>query len=192
MSPSPNYIIIIDNNNIFSDDAEVAEIFNECFSSAVDKLDIQGYQTLISNDIYHDKISTVINKYMNHPSILKIKENVHSDENFTFSMSSIDEIDDIIRNLNKNKPTTFNNIPAKILIESSDISSPFICNIFNESICNNNFPSLLKMADITPAHKKDDTANKDNYRPVSILPSISKIFERIMESQIYEYMNNNL
>ena len=187
-----NKVTLIDNNNIFSDDAEVAEIFNECFSNVVDKLDIQGYQTPISNESYHDKISVVINKYKNHPSILKIRENVHSDEKFTFSISSIDEIVEIIRNLNKNKPTTFNNIPAKILIESRDICSPFISDIFNESIVNSNFPSSLKMADITPAHKKDETTNKDNYRPVSILPSISKIFERIMEYQICEYMNKHL
>ena len=44
------------------------------------------------------------------------------------------------------------------------------------------------MADITPAHKKLDKTNKDNYRPVSVLPCISKIFERLMEEKISTYM----
>ena len=48
------------------------------------------------------------------------------------------------------------------------------------------------MADITPAHKKDETTNKRNYRPVSILPAISKIYERDMYNQINKYMNTHL
>ena len=44
------------------------------------------------------------------------------------------------------------------------------------------------MADITPVHKKDDTTNKSNYRPISGLPSGSKIFERIIQRQIGHYM----
>ena len=97
-----------------------------------------------------------------------------------------------IHKLNTNKPTTFNNIPAKILVENSDICSRFVSNIYNESILKSNFPVPLKKADITPVHKKGDTSTKENYRPVSILPSISKIFERKMHDQISLYMNKYL
>ena len=97
-----------------------------------------------------------------------------------------------IKNLNTNKPTTFNNIPAKILVENNEICSPFISKIYNDSILHTNFPEALKKADITPAHKKDERTSKENYRPVSILPSVSKIFERIMYNQIYSYMNKYL
>ena len=48
------------------------------------------------------------------------------------------------------------------------------------------------MADITPAYKKGETTDKGNYRPVSILPSVSKIFERHMYDQINSYMNSYL
>ena len=77
-----------------------------------------------------------------------------------------------IKNLNTNKPTTFNNIPAKILVENSEICSPFISKIYNDSILHTNFPQALKKADIMPAHKKDERTYKENYRPVSILPSV--------------------
>ena len=63
-----------------------------------------------------------------------------------------------------------------------------LCRIFNDSIINCTFPDSLKMADVTPVHKKDETTIKDNYRPISILPCISKIFERIMHLQISRYM----
>ena len=43
------------------------------------------------------------------------------------------------------------------------------------------------MADITPVHKKDESTNKENYKHVSILPNVSKIFEKQIYSQIYIY-----
>ena len=48
------------------------------------------------------------------------------------------------------------------------------------------------MTEITPAHKKDETTLKENYRPISILPSVSKIFERTMYDHIYEYIGNKI
>ena len=62
--------------------------------------------------------------------------------------------------LNTDKPTTFNNIPAKILIQNSDTCSPLLSKFYNESILNSNFPEPLKKADITPVHKKDGTTIK--------------------------------
>ena len=67
-------------------------------------------------------------------------------------MSNIDDITTEINNLNINCMTTFNNIQAKLIVENSDICSPFICHIFNDYILNYNFPDSLKMADITPVH----------------------------------------
>ena len=101
-----------------------------------------------------------------------------------FSLSKINElvVSTYIKSLDK--PTTFNNIPVRFLVENNDIVSPFITNIYNDSLSNLDYPTLLKVADITPVHKKDDTTKKDNYRPVSILPVISKIFERIIFEQI--------
>ena len=46
------------------------------------------------------------------------------------------------------------------------------------------FPNCLKLTDITPIHKKGKKDNKENYRPVSILPTLLKIFERILFEQI--------
>ena len=80
--------------------------------------------------------------------------------------------------MNTKKPTTLNNISAKSLVATSDIISPFIAKLDNEAKSNSEFPDPLKMADIRPIHKNDETTLKENYRPVSILPSISKFFER--------------
>ena len=54
------------------------------------------------------------------------------------------------------------------------------------------FPDSLKFGDITPVHKKDETTNKENYKPISVLPLISKIFERIIHDQLGEYLEKYL
>ena len=58
--------------------------------------------------------------------------------------------------------------------------APFLTTVYENSVFTGEFPLDLKHADITPGHKKNETTNKNNYRPVSILPTVSKIFERNM------------
>ena len=83
-------------------------------------------------------------------------------------------------------------IPANIIKENHDIFTFKLLNDFNYSITHSIFPSNLKHADITPAHKKGDKTDKSNYRPVSILPSMSKIYERLLYLQINAYMDEKL
>ena len=47
----------------------------------------------------------------------------------------------------------------------------------------------LKYADVRPAFKKDDKTDKENYRPISILPNLSKVYERLMYDQMYPFFN---
>ena len=103
--------------------------------------------------------------------------------------------EDILKNINsldKNKPSTFKNIPAKILLETSDICVPFLKTIYNNSKYRSNFPDSLKYAEISPIYKKGENTKKENYRPISILPCISKLFERDMYNQKYSYMDQHL
>ena len=50
----------------------------------------------------------------------------------------------------------------------------------------------MKYAEVTPIHKKDDKTDKENYCPISILPNLSKVYERVMYNQIYPYFINNI
>ena len=78
-------------------------------------------------------------------------------------------------------------IPNKILKKNNEIFSYILSHNFNNSLFSKVFPSSLKKADITPVYKKDEKFLKNNYRPVSILPSVSKIYERCIYDQINDY-----
>ena len=64
--------------------------------------------------------------------------------------------------------------------------------LINNCLMKGVFPDDLKLADITPKFKKEDILNKENYRPVSILPHLSKVFfiKRILYKQINSFMKN--
>ena len=54
------------------------------------------------------------------------------------------------------------------------------------------FPESLKLADVTSVYKKSDPTLVSNYRPISVLPTMSKVFERLMHHQVSEYIDNHL
>ena len=78
---------------------------------------------------------------------------------------------------------------ADILKANEDICSVVLTSDINRGIVNGTFPNNLKNADITSTIK-DDSLLKSKYRPVSILPILSKIYEKLLYKQIYEYFNN--
>ena len=79
-----------------------------------------------------------------------------------------------------NKATQNTDIPTKLIKENSDVFADFILKNLNDGISQSVFPSALKLASITPVHKKDSRSKKDNYHPIGILSNISKIHERIL------------
>ena len=83
-------------------------------------------------------------------------------------------------------------IPAKIIkIAKEDIAEP-IKNCINSSISTGNFPDELKIAGIVPVFKKEDQNDKTNYRPINLLPLISKLFEKVLYQQIQDFANKIL
>ena len=92
-------------------------------------------------------------------------------------------------NLSTKKATKNGDIPAKILKKSLDIYIKEIRFIINDCIENGIFLDDLKLADVSPIFKEEDSFKKEIYRLVSILPHMSKVFERILYEQIDTFMN---
>ena len=142
----------------------------------------------ITNPNITDPVFCAIQKYEKHPSILKIKEMMGTN-NLSFFFKFIDrkKIFNELQKLKSKKACQGSDIPVKIIKENIDIITDFIYNNFNNSLFSSYFPSNLKNADITPALKKKDRENVKNYRPVSILPALLKVYERCMYDQMYTY-----
>ena len=110
-------ISLVHNDNVISDDQELADIFNNFLEQALDNLGIQEYQidhNININSISDDPIDYVIAKYKNHPSII-INENVQFKSRFSFTAVNEDNIQREILNLNSKKRGTLGNIPTKML-----------------------------------------------------------------------------
>ena len=76
--------LIDEEDEIISNDIHVAEIMNDFFANAVLKLDIEGFKPDLNINVANDNIINIISKYKNHPSIIKIKEKVKTNEKFLF------------------------------------------------------------------------------------------------------------
>ena len=120
---------------------------------------------------------------------MAIKRKLKSGPVFTFNhITKEDVIKEI--NLDASKASQEDDIPTKIIKENSDIFSNFICQSFNNMIDVCIFPTSLKLANITPVYKKGSKNSKENYRSVSVLPNISKIYERCLFQPISNYFEN--
>ena len=137
----------------------------------------------------NDPLLKAIVRYRNHPIIVAIKKFCNSKSHFSFKNVQKEKSLKELHNLNINKARQNTDIPTKIIKENSDIFGYFIFSNLNCCINTSTYPSRLKRADITPVHKKDSKSGKNNYRPVSILSNISKVYERIMFKPIVRILS---
>ena len=96
-----------------------------------------------------------------------------------------EEIRKIISEMSNDKSS---DIPIIILKKCSDIISPVLTKFYNKFMELGIFPERLKTGQITPVFKKGNPQLLDNYRPVSILPVLSKIFEKIVYNRLYNFL----
>ena len=132
-----------------------------------------------------DPIDIAIKKYCLHPSIRRIQSNIKYTERFTFSEVSIQQVALQLSRLDPKKSSPVGAVPAKILKEYPDIFAQNLCNLFNQSVAHNAFPLELKAGEITLLFKKDDASLKENFRPITVLPAVSKAFMRFSKRFLY-------
>ena len=135
-------------------------------------------------------MQNITKSFSNHPSIIKIKDKFKLNKKFSFQNVSEATFRKVVKSLLSDKATA-GSIPVKEL-KNSEIFFFDLTNSVDETIRNNKFPYSLTLSDITPVYKKLDHSDKANYRPVSVLPLLSKVFEKIIYDQLYEYLENFL
>jgi hypothetical protein len=110
---------------------------------------------------------------------------------FNFTSVDCNEIQNIIKHLKPKNSCGDDNLSLKLLKLISFPVSPALTVIFNQSLQNGIFPESLKLAKVIPLFKKNDPCIFDNYRPISLLPTFSKVIEKIVHKQLYQYFNQN-
>ena len=165
--------MLIENDKLISEEPLLAKTMNEYFTKITKNLNLKPYPRF-------SDLKDIINFYQNHISIIKIMSQSNSEfEPFHFQRISSNELKKEILNLNNKKATREGDIPVNLLKGSIDTYLPVLTEIINSSFEQNEFPNELKLADIIPIFKKKDPLNKENYRPVSILSHMSKVFEKL-------------
>ena len=139
-----NKLMIIEKNNLISEEFVLANTINQYFNSITKQLNLKK-----SPQLKH--LEDIINYYHNHISIEKImSSNKTQSELFTFNLVSSDEMKREMLNLNNKKASREGDIPVNILKDAIDTYLPILTKVINSSIEQNEFPNELKLADVIP------------------------------------------
>ena len=116
---------------------------------------------------------------------------VNYKEGFTFSEVSEDTVAKLIDKIRIGVATGADGISARILKDCKEVILPTLTSLVNLSFRTSTFPETMKEATIKCLHKKNSTEEPSNYRPLSILPILSKVFERAAVDQIVTFLETN-
>ena len=174
--------IILKENNIVTDKKEISELFNNHFVHIAD-----GVPEINETDYGED--------FIDHPSIKAINE--QSDKRstpvcFNFQRTNQEQIKKLLLGSNARKSCGHDMIPPRFIKESAAVIAEPLAKIINSSIDQRRYPTRWKMGQVTPLFKKEDELVKLNYRPVTVLPALNNIYERLLASQLSDFYRNVL
>ena len=163
-----NFVIKNDKNELITDDIDVAESFNEKFVSI---------SKTLAASIDNVPFTT---------------HGIKTDEkSLFFYPADGTEISRIIKNLKNHKSPGLDGLTAEILKVSHDVIVEKLTHLVNESLKSGTFPQVLKAARVVPIYKSGKKSIRENYRPISVLSVLSKIFERVVHERLYNFMDKN-
>ena len=102
-----------------------------------------------------------------------------------------DQVKDIIMKMKTSTSCGLDTINMQLIKLGKDQLLPAITHIINLSITQQCFPDAWKVAKVIPLHKKKSEVSPENYRPVSLLNSVSKVAERVIFMQLVDYFEKN-
>ena len=156
------------NRDLISDNKALAEAFNAYFSEIGVKL--------------KNKIQPVNN------SPLELVENIENE--MALDPTNADELKEIISHLN-NVGAGFDKINSRLFKSTYEHIMDILLHLFNSCLISGIFPSIFKVAVIKPIFKAGDPKELNNYRPISILPFISKVLEQLICNRLRAHLANN-
>ena len=176
-SPSTNICLDTENGLTF-DPYTISEMFKKLFSN-------------LANDLVQ-KLPTAPNKFGN-----KSVEHYYNDmfnfypKKLTFQTIQTQCISDLLKNCDTNKAAGIDNLSGRFLKDGADILTIPITQLCNLSIKFSHFPKDCKVAKLKPLYKKGTKTDPKNFRPISLLPIVSKIIEKVIHDQTMNYLTEN-
>ncbi|VDI73723.1 Hypothetical predicted protein [Mytilus galloprovincialis] len=158
-------------NKEYDNVQDIVNHFNTHFTTIGDKYVTNNtqYQANKLNDYVQDKIPAGVR--------------------FTIPFIKLDETKKLLSKLETSKATGLDEVGPFFIKLSSEALAPSITYLINLSILEGVFPENLKLAKVTPIFKNGDKHMPENYRPISILPTLSKIFEKHVAKHFYLYLS---
>ena len=160
---------LIVNDVEITDQKEIANNLNSFFANIGESL---------SNDLPKTDADPLIYMRGNYPVLRE------------FAPTSLEEVKNIINKMKKNSAGP-DGIPLKLLKNTINMTAPLICDFINLSMDKAVYPIDLKKARVTPIFKGGDATDMGNYRPISNLNTINKIFEKIIYTRLLEHIDEN-
>ncbi len=163
--------IFIENGTPVADTLNIANQFNTFFFTNISP-SLSKKINMPQNKTYKDYL---LNKYTT-----KLK----------FDIINTDVVSNIIDKLSPKNGFGFDGISTNLIKNTNTLLIEPLTIIINQMVTNGIFPDKLKISKVIPILKMDDEKLFTNYRPISLLPSISKIFEKVIFKQIYKYFQD--
>lgn len=149
-------------------------------------------QACVFNDHFSNVATNLLNANQQNKMSSKSEfKAIPRDKIFEFSLVSEVDVMKEIKNLKNKKSVGIDGISIQVLKSCGHILGKSITYFINQSISQGRVPRGWKIAKVIPLHKKGDKSNPDNYRPISLLPCISKIMERIIQRQLLHHLQEN-
>jgi exonuclease III len=114
--------------------------------------------------------------------------NTYEDDNLRNVTLTEEEVYKELTQLNPSKAQGPDNLPTKVLKDCAQELTPSVTTLFNDTLSTGTLPQAWKTANVTPIHKKGDKHVSNNYRPISLLPVISKVLERCIYNKIIDHL----
>ena len=113
------------------------------------------------------------------------------ENSFSFSYITESFVFKQLKGLKTNNAIGLDRISGRLLRDSADCIAPVVTRLFNRSLQTSAFPAIWKQGKVTTLFKAGDRTDCNNYRPITVLPTISKILERAVHIQLYGYLSES-
>ena len=163
-----------DDSEQIREPALIAELFNQHFIELAQRLASKN-----TSDFDHSSVTTFVEKHKS------------SEAKLVFPDITVRQTRQLIEAIPSGKATGADGLSARLLKIAAPAIAPSLTRVINTCISRGIFPTVWKEAKVTPLHKAESKSDRNNYRPISVLPVLSKIFERHLHNSLSEFLRSN-